>query len=80
MVKRIQYIHSMGYLHRDVKPNNFMLGKFSKNLACVNEKKIYAIDFGLSKEYIDFTTDEHLPFKDGQEWNATTDNHLLVLI
>lgn len=71
MVKRIQYIHSMGYLHRDVKPNNFMLGKFSKNLACVNEKKIYAIDFGLSKEYIDFTTDEHLPFKDGRKFIGT---------
>jgi len=71
MVKRIQYIHSRGFLHRDIKPNNFMLGKFSKNLEYVNDKTVYVIDFGLSKEYIDFETEEHLPFKDGRRFIGT---------
>lgn len=71
MVKRIQYIHSRGFLHRDIKPNNFMLGKFSKTLEYVNDKTVYVIDFGLSKEYIDFETGEHLPFKDGRRFIGT---------
>eukprot|EP00340_Litonotus_pictus_P008426 CAMPEP_0170523294 /NCGR_PEP_ID=MMETSP0209-20121228/8731_1 /TAXON_ID=665100 ORGANISM="Litonotus pictus, Strain P1" /NCGR_SAMPLE_ID=MMETSP0209 /ASSEMBLY_ACC=CAM_ASM_000301 /LENGTH=412 /DNA_ID=CAMNT_0010811313 /DNA_START=25 /DNA_END=1263 /DNA_ORIENTATION=- len=71
MVKRVQYIHSKGFLHRDIKPNNFMLGKFSKQLESLNEKTVYIIDFGLSKEYIDFNTQEHLPFKDGRRFIGT---------
>lgn len=71
MVKRVQFIHSKGFLHRDIKPNNFMLGKFSKNLDYLNEKTVFVIDFGLSKEYIDFNTHEHLPFKDGRRFIGT---------
>lgn len=71
MVKRVQYIHSKGFLHRDIKPNNFMLGRFSKNLEYVNEKTVFVIDFGLSKEYIDFDTGDHLPFRDGRRFIGT---------
>lgn len=71
MIKRVQYMHFKGFLHRDIKPNNFMLGKFSKNLDKLNEKTVYIIDFGLSKEYIDFKTNEHLPFKDGRRFIGT---------
>lgn len=71
MVKRVQYMHSKGFLHRDIKPNNFMLGKFSKSLEYLNEKTVYVIDFGLSKEYVDFETSQHLPFKDGRRFIGT---------
>lgn len=42
----IEEVHNIGYLHRDVKPNNLMFGLGAK---C---NVLYLIDFGLSKSYI----------------------------
>lgn len=36
----INYLHSEGYIHRDLKPSNFMI---------TDDKKVYLIDFGISK-------------------------------
>ena len=43
----IEIIHSKGVLHRDIKPDNFLI----KNIN--DRKELYIIDFGLSKLYID---------------------------
>jgi serine/threonine protein kinase len=42
MIIRIETLHSKCLLHRDVKPDNFMLGP---------NKQLYLIDFGLCKRY-----------------------------
>ena len=61
IVKRLRSMHKNGLLHRDLKPNNFTWGNYSKNYYTMNHcttpdydtKEIYLIDFGLSECYID---------------------------
>jgi casein kinase 1 len=65
MVQRIEYVHSKGYIHRDIKPGNFLVGKYSEN------KKLYIIDFGLSKKYIDKNTGKHILYKEGKGLTGT---------
>ena len=45
MITRLEYIHKKYILHRDIKPDNFTLGRGK------NSQIIYLIDFGLSKKY-----------------------------
>ena len=65
MVERIQYVHSKGYIHRDIKPGNFVVGRGEKS------RIIYLIDFGLSKRYIDPQTEKHIPYREGKGLTGT---------
>ena len=65
MIKRIEYIHHRSYLHRDIKPDNFLLGLGSK------ANTVFVIDFGLSKRYKDSKTNAHIPYRDGKSLTGT---------
>jgi serine/threonine protein kinase len=65
MIKRIEKVHEEGILHRDIKPDNFLIG--GKDL---NKDFVYIIDFGLAKFYKE-ANGHHIPFKDGKNLTGT---------
>ena len=65
MIQRIEYVLSKGYIHRDIKPGNFVIGKGD------NSKILDIIDFGLSKRYIDKTNNNHIPYKEAKGLTGT---------
>jgi len=59
-------MHSKGLLFRDVKPENFVIGRL-KTVRHI----IYVIDLGLAKEYIDPRTAEHQPYRESRNMVGT---------
>lgn len=51
-ITRIEYIHSKNYIHRDIKPQQFVLGK---------DSNVFLIDFGISKRFI--INNSHISFQ-----------------
>ena len=65
MVSRIEYMHQNNFLHRDLKPDNFLMGLGNK------KSTVYIIDYGLSKRYRDPKTGAHIPYRDNKSLTGT---------
>ncbi|KAM3597695.1 uncharacterized protein V6R79_008135 [Siganus canaliculatus] len=65
MISRIEYIHSKNFIHRDVKPDNFLMGLGKKG------NLVYIIDFGLAKKYRDARTHQHIPYRENKNLTGT---------
>lgn len=55
MLNIIELVHNRGIIHRDIKSENFLFG-------CDNDPKLYLIDFGLAKRYLD-SDGKHISFR-----------------
>ena len=64
-IERMESLHEKGFIHRDVKPDNFLIGVGKK------AGTVYLIDFGLSKRYIDPRTGQHTSFKENKGMTGT---------
>lgn len=61
MLDRIEFMHKRNYIHRDIKPDNFVY----------HNDIIYMIDYGLAKKYRDPKTHEHIPMRTGKNLTGT---------
>ena len=66
MISRLEAMHNVNFIHRDMKPDNFLVGKGGKK-----QNMVYMIDFGLAKRYRDPKTQDHIPYRDGKSLTGT---------
>ncbi|XP_022080521.1 casein kinase I-like isoform X1 [Acanthaster planci] len=65
LISRVEYVHNKNFIHRDIKPDNFLMGLGKKG------NLVYIIDFGLAKKYRDVHTHQHIPYRENKNLTGT---------
>lgn len=65
LIKRFEYLHSRNFVHRDVKPDNFLMGLGKKS------NLLYVVDMGLAKRYFDPNSQQHIAYRNDKSLTGT---------
>ncbi|KAJ3417272.1 casein kinase I [Chytridiales sp. JEL 0842] len=82
MLTRVQTIHEKNLIYRDIKPDNFLVGRLPRhdtNYVVPNHtpqhphpaSQIYMVDFGMAKQYRDPKTKTHIPYREKKSLSGT---------
>ncbi|GAN02920.1 Ser/Thr protein kinase [Mucor ambiguus] len=67
MISRIQSVHERDMIYRDIKPDNFLIGRPGS----AQENDIFVVDFGMAKFYRDKATKQHIPYRERKSLSGT---------
>lgn len=67
MLSRVQTIHERSLIYRDIKPDNFLIGR----QGTPTENLVYVVDFGMAKQYRDPVTMQHIPYRERKSLSGT---------
>ncbi|CAO3592937.1 unnamed protein product [Absidia cylindrospora] len=67
MISRVQSVHERNMIYRDIKPDNFLIGRPSTKQA----NNVFMIDFGMAKQYRDPKTKQHIPYRERKSLSGT---------
>jgi casein kinase 1 len=67
MLSRVQTIHEKNLIYRDIKPDNFLVGRPGTK----NGNVVHVVDFGMAKQYRDPKTKQHIPYRERKSLSGT---------
>ncbi|CAG99647.1 casein kinase YCK3 [Kluyveromyces lactis] len=83
MIDRVRSIHEHDLIYRDIKPDNFLISEFQRELSdgsvvksCATSSGgdanlIYVVDFGMAKQFRDPNTKQHIPYRERKSLSGT---------
>jgi casein kinase 1 len=66
-ISRVQTIHEKYLIYRDIKPDNFLIGRPGSK----NANLIHVVDFGMAKQYRDPKTKAHIAYRERKSLSGT---------